>query len=141
MPSWIFTVLGHWNNISQVNMSLLLVTLFWFQTKQSLTPHSYIQSGKAAKTNFIVSGLTWLWLQTMIYQTGGDYAALAIVSMKVIQINSKWTFIVILENIESARESKRSYSDLKHKKMTFVHFIFFTFKCHRTIIPRLIKPC
>ena len=51
----IFIVLARWNNSLRVDMSLHSDTLIWFRANQSL-----LLLIKAANTNVIVFGFTWL---------------------------------------------------------------------------------
>jgi hypothetical protein len=62
--TFFFIVIAHWNNSTQVNMSLNLDTLFRFR--------AYMFS--AAYTNFIFFGLTWQWIESTIYYTRGEHA-------------------------------------------------------------------
>jgi hypothetical protein len=57
--SWIFIVQTHWNNNSQVDISLHSDTLSWFQANQALIPWCYVCSREAANTTFILFDLTW----------------------------------------------------------------------------------
>ena len=61
-PSWMFIVLGHWNKIMRVDMSIHSDTLFWFWANQSLLfllNAACLQlSEEATNTIFLVFGLT-----------------------------------------------------------------------------------
>ena len=74
--SWIFIVLGHWNNSQWVDMSLHSYTLFWYRAIQSLLflLNAACLAKKAINANFIVFGLTRPGLEPMIYHTRCEHA-------------------------------------------------------------------
>ena len=61
---------------SAVDMSLHSDILFWFQSKQTLLLllNAACFCGEAANTDFIVFGLTRIWLEPTIYHTRGEHA-------------------------------------------------------------------
>ena len=74
---WIFIVLAHWDNSPQVDMPappLWHINLIQSQPVFALTPYYYMLSGEAAKTNFIVFGLTRPGLKSTIYHIRGKHA-------------------------------------------------------------------
>jgi hypothetical protein len=75
MPSWIFIVLGHWNNSPRVDMLLNSDTLFWFRANQSFLflLNAACLAEKQQISN-LVFGLTWLGLKPTIYRTWGKHA-------------------------------------------------------------------
>jgi hypothetical protein len=68
-------VLAHWNNSSQVQMSLHFDTLAWFQTNQYL-PLLINAACLVEKQQIPISifGWTWLGFEPMVYHTRGKHA-------------------------------------------------------------------
>jgi hypothetical protein len=72
-----FIVLAHWNNSPEREMVPHSGTHYPQIPSQpvfALSPKSYMFSGEATNTNFIVFGLTRPGLEPMIYHTRGEHA-------------------------------------------------------------------
>ena len=69
--SWIFIVLAHWNNSPWVNMLLLLDTLFWLWTNQSLL--SAVCLAEKQQIPISVFGLTQIGIKRTIYRTRDEH--------------------------------------------------------------------
>jgi hypothetical protein len=71
MPSWIFTVLGHWNNSPLIDMALHSDTLSWFQDHQYLL---LLLGAACNKYQFYIFSLTRPGLEHMTYRAQGQHA-------------------------------------------------------------------
>ena len=70
--SWIFIVLAHWNNSTQIDMLLHSDTLSWFQPNQTvLFLLNAVHLVEKQKIPIPVFGLTWPGLEPTIYHTQG----------------------------------------------------------------------
>jgi len=76
MLSWIFIVLGHWNNSLWVDISLHSDTLSRSQATQSLIflLNATCLAEKQQITILMAFSLTWLELEPTIYHTRGEQA-------------------------------------------------------------------
>lgn len=97
--SWIFILIPHCDNSSQVNISVYSDTLFWLRVNHAVfvcASYFCMFSGGAANTNVIVFGLIRPEIELMVYRILGRnmittiYMHTMYMCLRVLSVLSNW---------------------------------------------------